>query len=75
MDSATFLEELHEILQREDPLTPDTALRDMEEWDSLAVMACMAWLGGKFGVKTRFSQYKKLRNVDDLMRLAGVNRE
>ncbi len=56
-----FLEDFQDLLQRDDPITMDTPLRDMEEWDSLAVMSCIAYLDKKFGVKTAFAAYKKLR--------------
>ncbi len=38
-----FLEDFQDLLQRDDPITMDTPLRDMEEWDSLAVMSCI-WI-------------------------------
>ena len=70
MLKSVFLEELRELLQRDEPITPDMALRDMEEWDSLAVMSCMAYFDKHFKVKTKISQYEHLRAVSDLMALA-----
>ena len=71
MLKSVFLEELQELLQRDDPIAPDMALQDIEEWDSLAVMSCMAYLDKHFSVKTKISQYRQLRTVADLMALAG----
>jgi acyl carrier protein len=68
---AVFLEELQELLQRDEPIAADTVLRDTAEWDSLAVMSCMAYLDKKFGVRTTFNQYKQLRTVADLIALTG----
>ena len=68
---AVFLEELQDILQRDEPITPDMALQDIEEWDSLAVMSCMAYFDKHFSVKTKISQYRQLRTVADLMALAN----
>jgi acyl carrier protein len=71
MLTAVFLEELRELLQRDEPIEADAVLWDMAEWDSLAVMSCMAYLDKKFGIKTKFSQYQKLRTVADLIALTG----
>ncbi len=66
-----FLQELQDLLQRDASITPDMLLRDMEEWDSLAMMSCMAYFDRHFNVKTNISHYKELRTVTDLMALAG----
>jgi acyl carrier protein len=66
-----FLEDFQDILQRDDPVDMNTRLRDMEEWDSLSVMACIAYLDKKFGVKTTFASYQELQAVADIVDLAG----
>jgi acyl carrier protein len=71
MLQSEFLEELREILQRDEPIEADMKLRDMEEWDSLAAMSCMAYFAKHFKVKTKIAQYKKLCRVSDLIALAG----
>lgn len=67
MTLAEFLIDLQDILQRDAPLTPATILTDIEEWDSLAVMGCLAYIDRKFGVKTTFAQYQKVRTVADVI--------
>ena len=42
MTREEFLIEMLDVLQREDELTFDMELQDLDEWDSLAVMATMA---------------------------------
>ena len=71
MLKSAFLDELQELLQRDDPITPDMVLQDMGEWDSLAVMSCMAYFDKNFGVKTKIAQYQQLYTVSDLIALAG----
>jgi acyl carrier protein len=71
MRTADFLMELQELLQCDASLSADTQLAGMAEWDSLAVMSCMAYLDKHFGMKTKISQYKKIRTVSDLISLAG----
>ena len=67
MTLAQFLTDLQDILQRDEPLTPNTVLTDVEEWDSLAVMGCLAYFDRKFGVKTTFAQYQQVRTVADVV--------
>ena len=71
MIKSVFLEELQELLQRDDPISPDMTLSDMAEWDSLAQMSCMAYFAKKFNVKTKISHYESLRTVSDLIALSG----
>ncbi len=70
MTRAQFLADFQDLLQSEAAIAPDTRLKDLEEWDSLAVMACMAYLDRSFGVKTNFAQYAQLCCVSDVMNLA-----
>ena len=65
-----FLTDLQDILQRDEPLTPETLLTGVEEWDSLAIMGCLAYFDRKFGVKTTFAQYQKVRTVADVVAMA-----
>ena len=69
MTTEKFLEDFQDLLQRADPVTMDSRLEDMEEWDSLAVMACIAYLDKKFGVKTTFASYQELLTVADIAAL------
>ena len=67
MTLAQFLIDLQDILQRDEPLTPETLLTGVEEWDSLAIMGCLAYFDRKFDVKTTFAQYQHVRTVADLV--------
>ncbi len=71
MLQSVFLEELRDLLQRDDPIHPDMELRDMSEWDSLAIMSCMAYFDKQFSIKTKIAEYKTLRTISDLIALAG----
>jgi acyl carrier protein len=71
MTETQFLETLQELLQRDEPIAVDMPLKDIAEWDSLAVMSCMAFFDKKFGIKTTFKQYKRLGSVADLIALSG----
>ena len=53
MTRIQFFKELKEFLQCEADLTIDTCLWDLEEWDSMAIMSCIAYFDANFGVKTK----------------------
>lgn len=62
-----FLTEMQDVLQTETTLTPVIALDELEEWDSLSIMATMAFLDKNFGVKMKLSDFKGLVTIGDLM--------
>ena len=67
-----FLVEMQDVLQTEETLTVDTVLADLTEWDSLAVMATMAFLDRNFGVQLKISDIKELNTIGDIAAKAGV---
>jgi len=67
-----FLAEMQDVLQTEDALTSETVLTDLTEWDSLAIMATMAFLDRKFGVKLKLADFKELNTIGDVAVKAGV---
>jgi acyl carrier protein len=70
MTAAQFLADFQNLLQCDEAVSMDTPLQSLEEWDSLAVMACIAYLDTKCGVKTSFATYKGLQSVADIAALA-----
>ena len=67
-----FLTEMQEVLQAEEPLTFETVLKDLEEWDSLSVMATMAFLDKNFGIKTTMADYAEMKTIGDIAIKAGL---
>ena len=72
MTKEQFLIEMQEVLQTADTLTPETVLGDLAEWDSLSMMATMAFLDKNFGVKVGLKDFKGMSTMGDLMAKAGV---
>lgn len=72
MSRDEFLNEMVEVLQTEDEISFDTVLADLDEWDSLSVMATMAFLDKTFGVKTTMKDYKEMKTIEDIARKAGL---
>ena len=67
-----FLNEMVEVLQTEEELSLETVLADLAEWDSLSIMATMAFLDKSFGVKTTMKDYKEMKTIGDIAKKAGL---
>ena len=72
MDKKLFLEAFKEVLQRDEDLTLDMALDDIEEWDSLSKMATIAFLDKEFGCKLTFSDYDEIVTISDIVNKIGL---
>ena len=72
MTKEEFLIEMQDVLQTDDTLTAETVLGDLSEWDSLSMMATMAFLDKNFGVKVGLKDFKEMNTMADLMAKAGV---
>ena len=72
MTREEFLIEMQDVLQRDEKLDFEMQLQDIEEWDSLSVMATMAFLEQKFDVKTTFSDYKEMKTLKDIADKVGI---
>lgn len=72
MTKEEFLEQMQDVLQTDAELTMDTVLADLEEWDSLSIMATMAFLDKNFGVKTSIKDYCEMNTIGDIATKAGV---
>ena len=57
MTKEEFLSEMQDVLQTDDTLTAETVLGDLAEWDSLSMMATMAFLDKNFGVKVGLKDF------------------
>ena len=72
MNKEEFLTQMQDVLQTEEELSFDTVLDDLVEWDSLSVMATMAFLETSFNVKTNMNDYKSMKTISDIARKAGL---
>ena len=72
MNRTEFLEKMQDVLQMEDELTFDTVLEDLDEWDSLAMMAVTAFLDKNFNLKLTFNDFKNFKTVEDIAKKAGI---
>ena len=72
MTNEEFLSKMQDVLQTEEELKLDTVLDDLAEWDSLSVMATMAFLDKDFGVKTTMKDYKNVKTIGYIAQKAGL---
>lgn len=72
MDKQTFLEQLQDVLQRDEALFSGQKFENIEEWDSLSMMAVIAFMDKNFGVKITLKDVNGLDIVEDLIKLAGI---
>ena len=72
MTKEEFLVQMQDVLQTETELKMDTVLDELEEWDSLSMMATMAFLDKNFGVKLKIADIKTLVTIGDIATKAGI---
>lgn len=62
-----FMTELQDILQRDEEISPQDKLADLEEWDSMAIMSCMVWFESRLGIQHPYNFYLEKKTVQDLV--------
>lgn len=72
MTKAEFLEKLQDIFETDTELTEDMALNDIEEWDSLSMMAVMAFFNKTLSISLLPAEVKTMTTIGDLVKKAGL---
>lgn len=68
MTDTEIIELLAEALEVEpSTLTPDTAIADVEEWNSLGWLSVMSLLDERFDVSLSAAQIRSMRTVADVL--------
>ena len=67
MTKEEFLVQMQDVLQTETELKAETVLADLDEWDSLSIMATMAFLDKQFGVKMKLADFRGITVLGELM--------
>ena len=74
MKKEEFIKKLKNALEIEDEdkeITLETDLRDLEEYDSLSVLAIIAMIDENFGKQIPSSDFAKITTIKSLMDLIG----
>lgn len=72
MTKAEFLDKLQEIFETDNKLSEDMFLNDIEGWDSLAMMAVMAFFYEVLSIPLLPSETREMITVGDLVKKAGL---
>jgi len=75
MKREKFIKELVDYCEFEpQEISKDTLLKSIEGYDSLAVMAVIAFSHEKFGVKLSAKQLQDLTDINSLIELIGIEK-
>ncbi len=69
MKSDEFIDIFKDTIQSDSAIEMDSALADIEEWDSMAMMALIAYFDVKLGITVTFDQLHALSSVSDVAQL------
>lgn len=68
VDSQKFLEQFKEVLEIENrEIGLDDAFRDLEEWDSLALLSVIAMIDDEYDVIIKGNQFKELQTLTQVI--------
>ncbi len=70
MTEQEFLVNFRDILQCDDPIAAQTKLTELEEWDSLSIMALIAFFDYHFKQQINFEMIEPCIQVSDIIALA-----
>ena len=75
METRTFLRQLKSALEIKTPrLEESTALNELDEFDSLAIMELVAFIDENFSIQLDQTQLKQITTVRSLMEMIGLDR-
>lgn len=72
MTKEEFIAEMQDVLQTDVELKMETVLADLDEWDSLSMMATMAFLNKNFGVTLKIADLKAFTTIGDIAAKANI---
>lgn len=71
MKKAEFIKQLSEELELETEITLETNFKDLEEWDSMAVMILIGFVSDTFGVTLNTESISHLTTFNSLIERIG----
>lgn len=72
MNREEFLKEFKKAIQTEEDVTFESSLLNLEEWDSLGMMATIALLDNSFNLKYTIADMQNMDIVEDLLKNTGL---
>ena len=74
MKKQDFINELVEELEVESVVTPETALKDLDEWDSMGAMILIGFVSDNFNVTLNADDIEALTTFQSLIDKIGVEK-
>jgi acyl carrier protein len=72
MDEKSFIANMEELLEVDTGfLSTDTALTNIEQWDSLAFVSFLAMADSKYNVKVAPTELRQCKTIGELMKLVS----
>lgn len=71
MKKEQFFTDLAEMLEVDDPITADTDLSELDEFDSLFIMGMVAYIDKNFSKKITGNQFANVKTAANLIKLIG----
>lgn len=72
MTKDEFLEKLQDVLERDEEISEDMVLADIDEWDSLSAMALMAFFNKSLSITLLPSEVREMKTISDILNKAGI---
>ena len=72
MTKDKFIQDLSDLLETDAELTLTTNLKELEEFDSLAIMGLVAYADKNFGKKIPGERFSQVTDVQSLIDLLGA---
>ena len=69
MQHNEFIDIFKDVIQSDSDIAMDSTLEGIEEWDSMAMMALIAYFDVKLGITVTFDQLHALSSVGDVAQL------
>ena len=66
MNTERIIEDLTDMLETDEVLSPDTELDTLDEWDSLAALSLMAYAKKEFDLNLTAAQIRDFKRVGDI---------
>lgn len=74
MDKKTFILKLEEGLELETELTDTTLIKELDEWDSMAVMVLIGIVYEEFAVSLNGDDIEAITTVESLLNRIGLEK-
>ena len=72
MEQSTFMKQLMQNVDNLESVDPDSNLQAVPEWDSLAILSCIAFVDSEYNIRIggkELGECETLKGVYDLVRL------